>query len=311
MFYFLGTIRATQWNLFRNWTLRERSAVSARLRAIEAELQRIGAITVFYEKRTAIVQTPQGAQQEIETVSEKRSGMSVSPGSSMEKLVWAYIAQGGNPCDISLFLTPDDVQFASGDPMESPTTNPNTYFSDSGAAEAPSDQPYYGVVAPQSSDSYGPGGRFMGGLPTFLRNPTNLIGRYIDLSDANSSIAIRTDAMRRWTEASIKEMDRLEHEIRKLADLREQLQQERDDILTQAVGGSVDDIPLPDPNRYARTMHLATIVAEMDAVFYETNVEGAPNFDSIRIGTKDQPEGISNFDTLFADPTGYDPFTSL
>lgn len=309
-FHFSNTVREAQWRHFRNWILRERSAVRPRLLVIEAELRRIGAISVFYEQRTQQVQTPDGAVREQEITTERRLGYAVTSGSSIEKLLWSYIAQGGNPGDVSLFLVPDDVQFVM-DPPEDSKTNPDESFTDLGAPSSPPDQPYYGVVSTQSTDAYGPGGRYRGGMPTFVRYAHTLAGRNVDQSDAGSSIAIRMAAMRRWTEQSIKELDRIEHNIRKMMDLREQLQQERETILVQALGGSVPDIPLPDPTRYARSVHVSKLVAEMDAVFYETTQEGGPDFQTIRLGTKDRPDGISNFDTLFDNPEGSDPNTSL
>lgn len=310
-FNFSGTMREVQWRMLRRFVLRERPAVRPRLRAIEAELNRIGSITAFYEQRTQTVQTANGALQEVSTVSERRLGMSVRVGSSLEKLLWAYVVQGGNPCDISLFLEPDDIIFLDKDPTENVDINPNIPFTDKSVGGAPPDQPYYGVVAPQSADSYGPGGRFRGGLPTFIRSPYNLIGRYIDLSDASSSIAIRTDAMRRWTAQSISELGRLEHTIRKLCDLREQLRQERDEVLVQAVGGTVPDLDLPDPTRFSRAMHLSRIVSEMDAVWYEVTDSGQPDLSTVKVGTGDNPQGISNFDTLFNNPEDTDPYSSL
>jgi hypothetical protein len=309
-FNFLGTMRASQWQAFRNWTLNERSSVAARLRVINAELRRIGRITVFYKRRTEVVQTSGGAERELESVTEEREAFMVSSGSSLEKLVQAYIAAGGNPMSISLWLQPDEIQFTSNeDPTEDPDNNPNELFTDVGAASTPYDQPYGGVVAPRSTDSYGPGGQYPGALPTFIRDVYTQVGRYFSQGDANAKIAIRTDHARRWASQSLAELTHLESRIMKLMDLREQLMNERDVVIQQAVGGSVEDFPdPPDLERFARNLHLTQIVTEMDRTFYVIGSDGEPDFATINLGTEDNPTGISNYDTLLPDPRGVDPY---
>lgn len=309
-FNFLGTMRASQWMAFRNWTLNERRSVAARMRVINAELRRIGRITVFYKRRTEVVQTAEGAERELENVTEEREAFLVSSGSSLEKLVQAYIAAGGNPMSISLWLQPDEIQFTSDeDPNEDEDSDPNEVFTDIGAASTPYDQPYGGVVAPRSTDSYGPGGQYPGALPTFIRDVYTQVGRYFNQGDANGKIAIRADHARRWVSQSLAELGNLEARIIKLMDLREQLMHERDMVLQQAVGGSVDDFPeAPDPERFARNLHLTQIVAEMDRTFYVLGSDGEPDFTALNLGTEGQPTGISNYDTLLPDPRGVDPY---
>lgn len=310
-FNYLGTMRAAQWKCFRDFSLNERRTVAPRLRVIEAELRRIGRITVKYETVRQTIQTANGAEQEVVTVNEKRVGFIVSHGSSLEKLIQAYVAQGGNPMGISLWLQPDEIQFTTGavDPIESLDNNRNEQFNDNNVPSTPPDQPYYGVIAPKSTDSYGPGGRYPGGLPTFIRDPQTIAGRYFEESDANTKIATRLDYGRRWMRQSVMELAALEHKIMKLMDLKECLMQERDSIVQQAVGGSVQDFPeAPDQKRFARILHLTRIVSDMDNIFYQTTADGEPDFSSILFGTKDNPQGISNFTTLFGFIEGTDDF---
>lgn len=309
-FNFLGTMRASQWQAFRNWTLNERRAVAARVRVINAELRRIGRITVFYKRRTEVVQTSEGAERELENVTEEREAFMVSTGSSLEKLVQAYIAVGGNPMSISLYLQPDEIQFTTDDdPSVDPDTDPNEIFTDVGAASTPYDQPYGGVIAPRSTDSYGPGGQYPGALPTFIRDVYTQVGRYFSQGDANAKIAIRSDHAKRWTAQALSELTHLETRIMKLMDLREQLMLERDTVIQQAVGGSVEDFPdPPDGDRYARNLHLTQIVTEMDRTFYVLGSDGEPDFTQINLGTEENPTGISNYDTLLPDPRGVDPY---
>lgn len=311
MFNFLGTMRQAQWKAFRDWTLTERKTVPARIQVLNAEIRRIGRITVFYRRRTELVQTPTGAERELTAVTEERDSFSVTPGSSLEKLVQAYIAQGGNPLSISLWLQPDEILFTTNtDPDQDARDNPNEQFTDAGVESTPYDQPYGGVVAPRSTDSYGPGGRYVGSLPTFVRDINTLAGRYIDQADAGGKIAIRTDHARRWVRQELAELEHLENRIMKLMDLREQLIQERDDLIQQSVGGSVEDYPIPpDPSRYARNLHLSRIVTEMDRVFYTTNTDGEPDFSSSNLGTAQNPTGLSLYDTLLPDPEGTDPYS--
>lgn len=299
-FNYLGTMRQAQWKAFRDFSLNERRSVAARIRVIDAEIRRIGRITVKYATVQQTIQTPDGAEQVVETVSEQRTGIVVSQGSSLEKLVQAYIAQGGNPMGISLWLQPDEVQFTTPiDPIESPENNRNEAFNDNNVPSTPPDQPYYGVIAPQSTDSYGPGGRYPGGLPTFIRDPQTIAGRYFDESDASTKIQTRMDYGRRWMQQNVLELAAIEHKIMKLMDLKECLGQERNTLIQQAVGGSVPDFPEPpDSERFSRNLHLTEIVSKMDNVFYETGPDGEPDFSTVKTGTRENPDGVSVFSTL-------------
>lgn len=327
-FNFLGTVRQAQWRSFRDWTLNERRAVSGRLRVINAELNRIGVITVFYKKQSQTVQTSSGAEREIETVTEERVRFAVSSGSSLEKLVQAYIAQGGNPMAISLWLQPDRVQFTTDeDPQADPDDDPNETVTQQGFESVPFDQPYGGVISVTTAESYGVGGQYPGGISVKLTDLTRNAGRYVEEADAGAKIAIKMDWARRWVRQELSELNQLEERIVKLMDLREQLMHERDVLIQQAIGGSVPDFGNPpDPTRFARTLHLTEIVTQMDSVFYETDENGEPDFSRINLGTRADgtslsdpqnningenaqvnPDGIANYDTLLADPPGTDP----
>jgi hypothetical protein len=313
-FNFLGTMRETQWRFFRNWVLNERRSVSARLRVINAELRRIGRITVFYRRREDTVQTPEGALRQVETVTEEREAFFVSPGSSLEKLVQAYVAVGGNPMSISLWLQPDEVQFTTdNDPVYDSDDNPNEQVTEKGFASTPFDQPYGGEVAPRSTDSYGPGGRYVGGLPTFIRDVPTQMGRYAAQADETAKIAIKVDHARRWVKQEISTIQALEARIIKLMDLREQLMEEREMVIQQAVGGSVQDFPIaPDADRFARNLHL-TRIREIDDAFYKRDEDGNLDFGSINVGDASDPHnvvigGIAGEPGLLSNPEGADPW---
>jgi len=311
-FSFLGCFRQTQWFFFRSFVLNERKVVDARIRVISAELLRIGSITVFYGKRADTVRNVDGSLEVVSVITEQREEMEITPGSSLEKLFQAYIAQGGNPTDISLYLQPDSVFFTGdGDPSEDPNDDPDELANDKVIPGTDDIQPYHGVVAAESTSSYGSGGRYKGGMVTFSRDPYRRIGRDIDLSDAGSTIAVKMDYARRWTNQSIQEKRNLiEQRILKLCDLREQLMQEKDEILVQAVGGTVDDISqAPNPDRFHRGLHLTRIVDMLDSVFYVKNA-GVPDFNSINLGTGKRPEGLSLYDTLFGDEPTDDKYST-
>lgn len=301
-FPFLGTLRQQQWKAFRDWTLNERRSVAARVRVINAELRRIGRITVFYKTTTEVVQTSGGAEREVEAVTEERRKIVVSTGSSLEKLVQCYIACGGNPMSISLWLQPDELQFTTdNDPPETPDDDPNEEFTDAGSETNPYDQPMGGVASIQSGE-YEDGGFYAGGRSTMIRDSTNLIGRYVQEGDAGAKVAIRMDHARRWVGQEIASLGKLETKIIKLMDLREQLQHELNVIIQQAVGGSVEAYPqLNDPDRFADNLHLCVICREMDSVFYETDENGEPDFTTLALGTQQNPGPFARYDTLLQD----------
>lgn len=311
-FSYLGTFRQTQWKFFRSFVLKERAAVAPRIAVINAELQRIGNIIVTYRATTQAVRTSDGTTVEVPKITEQREGLKVSIGSSLEKLLQAYIAFGGNPTDISLFLQPDDVLFTGGqDPADDPDDDPNAEATDEFVPGTQSTYPYQGIVAEKSTSGYGIGGRNPQGLATFSRDPYARVGRNIDLSSANQTIAIKMDYARRWTQQAIQEKRNLmEQRIIKLMDLRECLIQERNDILIQSIGGSVDILPeLPNPGQYHRGLHLTRIVSEIDGVFY-VKTDGVPDLNSVNLGTASEPTGLSMYDTLFPDDPDDDIFST-
>ena len=311
-FSYLGTFRQTQWKFFRSFVLKERATVSPRVSVINAELKRIGSLTVKYRVVNAVVQNADGSITETPKVTEQREGLLVSSGSSLEKMLQAYIALGGNPTDISLFLNPDDVFFAKGlDPEDNPDEDPNVEANELGMPGTRSIYPYGGIVSEQSTSGYGVGGRSPMGLSVSSRDPFTRVGRSIDLGSANQTIAIKMDFARRWTAQAIQEKRNLmEQRVLKLLDLREQLLQERNDILIQSIGGSVDVFPeIPDPGQYHREMHLTRIVSQIDSVFY-VKTDGVPDLNSVNLGTGDDPDGLALYDTLFPDDPDDDIFST-
>jgi len=312
-FNFLGTMREAQWRCFRRWVLTERRGVAGRLKVIDAELDRIGHITVRYRTVKETVQTSTGSVKAVKKVTEERESFSVSRGSSLEKLVQAYIAMGGNPMSISLWLQPDTTQFTTrGDPSED--GDPNKPFTKDGPEEGIIPALYHNIVAPDSTDGYGSGGQYKGGLSTLIRNIVRIVGRYFEEDEAGAKIAIRMDHARRWVKQELSELAYLENRIIKLMDLREQLLHERNTLIPQAVGGSVPDFQeAPDVNRFPRNLHLTRIVTEMDRTFYKIGPDGEIDFSELNLRADDGsdprnivPTGISFYDTLTPNPPGTD-----
>lgn len=265
-FGWLGSFRQTQWREFRSFLLEERRAVSARLAYIDAELQRIGEITVFYARRNTV----DGATLDVaDVVTEVRTGFAVTPGSSLEKLIGAYMAQGGNPLEISLYLKPDNVEFRSElNPSENPDVDTSVEINDLEVPGTLNDQPHFGVISEQR-DHRGLGGADKGGWLTWGRYPFHRVGSVINISEADGRIASQVAKVRRWINPVIRERrNNLEAKIIKLMDLREQLTLERDQVLVQALGGTVAALPLPDPARFQPGLHVSRFVESMDSIFY-------------------------------------------
>lgn len=274
-FGWLGTFRQGQWRSFRRFVLNERRDAESRLSVIEAELARIGEVTVFYASTT-------DAETGETTVTEQRTGFDVTPGTSLGKLVQAYIAQGGNPLDISLFLSPDSTFIED---VEDATTIRPT-------------QPYDGVVYPQSGVPV-PGVKYEGGRLPLLKAPDRQ-------PRSDDIVASAVTTARKWVNTTIQHrLHDLEARIIKLCDLREQLQQERDAI-TMAVGGTVGALPTLDTDFFDEKLGVVKIIAAIDAVFYETDDDGVPDFSTSNT-TK-----LQEYTSLRADnPNGEEDNTAL
>lgn len=274
-FGFLGSFRQTQWRIFRQFILNERRVVDARLSYINAELERMGEITVFYERTGGVVESVEGRLEKTTQVTERRTGFHVTEGSSLFKLIQAYIAQGGNPGDISLFLKPDRVLWESDlDPDENPNIDTSTFINNEVVEGALNEQPGFGVVAPES-DNRGVGGPDRGGWLKWGRFPFRRVGRNISLSEADQQIAYHLDFSRRWANPTINERrNNLEARILKLMDRRDQLLNEREYILAQAVGGSVESVPLADPRFANPNLHVTRIVEKIDTILYNKVARG-------------------------------------
>lgn len=278
-FGWLGTFRQGQWQAFRSFALNERRDIGRRIAVIEAELARIGRVTVYYTTHTD--------EDGVTTVSEQRAGFGVTHGSSLEKLVQAYVALGGNPLDISMFLAPDSTLLL--DPTDTATEVPT--------------QPSGGVVYPKSGD-YSLGSASEGGRLSVNKDEANRVGGFRELPEQRPATVVAQ--IRSFVDQVVDErLHSLEARIIKLMDLREQLLGEVD-ILTMAIGGTSGDVPSLDADFFSVDLGVAKLVAAIDSAFYQTDTDGVtPLFDSPDL------ESLANFPSLLLDVVPDEDNTAL
>jgi len=256
---------------YSSWLLRNRRDVVLQMNTITAELRRIGYVKVSY-----LIQEIDGENR----ATEQRSGFAVTAGSSLARLCQAYIANGGNPLDISPFMYPDATEIVSTDAQGNPIL-----------AEQ---YPYGGVVAPRSVDTTSPGGKpggtgyesYEGGwLRTDRYYPARQNGRRDRGGFDSDSIVRHMHAMRGWANQIIKErLQNIEWQIIKLCDLREQLETERDEIMVQAFGGTLSGVGAFDEDRFSTGLRVQSLVADIqDLIFEQDNAEQSFK-DSTQIG---------------------------
>jgi hypothetical protein len=266
-FGWLGFFRQGAWREFRRFTLNQRRDVSARITTINAELDRIGYVRVLYAQNN----------DNPNVMTERRIGLDVTPDTSLEKLLRAYIAAGGNPFDISMFLSPDSIEVVEGTTEASAEgVVPQTATRET--------QPYGGIATAATTDPVTPG-LYTGGWLPLWRYPPRRFGNTVSYTAQAADMTRTIHAAREWVTQEIRTLrNDLEAKILKLMDLREQLTKERDELLPQAVGGSVPGLSWSDNGEFAVTHNLAPIVEGIDAVFYPTRLpDGRRDFEQPRI----------------------------
>ena len=268
--------RKGQWIEFRRFVLLQRQNVGFRVNYITKELERIGEIKISYEKV---------GEGEDQRVTEKRVGLSVDVNSSLGKLLKAYIAQGGNPFDISMFLKPDSYAWVERDDTSPPLDEVTDSQGNAQNMYKSYDLPYGGVLSPRTATA-GESEQIdtSGWLPLLKYHGWKLGG-------SNKSIYPRADQIggvvyhaRKWATQEISHLrNNLEARIIKLCDLREQLMMERDDLLFNALSGTASKLAPYDPNKQLDEVHLSHIVTNIDLNFFEAmdqeqidQIEGPP-----------------------------------
>lgn len=232
-FSFQGSFREGQWRAVRAFALRERRDFSSRSMVITAEMQRIGKIELLYGRDLV---TGKVTQQRVGVVLEGRST------SSIGKLLTAYCGLGGNPLDISMFLYPNDPDLP-GDGSAYPK---GFTYSLQGQEEDED----------SNIDKYKP-------------------SRIGGTRETPSEITSATMGLLR--EPIIQEMYQkrilLEERILKLADLYEQLREERALMLRGQGRGSIGQQAW-SPEKYDKGHSIPCIVYLFDSTFRTAGVDG-------------------------------------
>lgn len=244
------------------WLLINRRDVVSHYHMLSAEIERIGFIKVHYK-------SVPGENGQLHKTQE-RVGMSVTKGSTLEKLLRAYIAQGGNPFDISPFRYPDQHKIG-GINSDGSTTLRHEY-------------PEGGVLAPSGAapnspadDETGTGfGQDHGGWVKSDRYyPARWGGRISRGAWDSNSVVKSMHQMRSWANQMIKErVQDMEWRIIKQCDLREQLLIERDEVIMQAFSGTLNGLPSFDPELFNKSLLVQSIIDDMQKLIFETDISG-------------------------------------
>jgi hypothetical protein len=295
--------REGQWLELRSFLLKQRANVKERLEYIENELDKIGDVTVVYVREDENdVTTP---------MTEQRKGIIVEENTSLSKMIKAYVAKGGNPFDISMFLKPDfsilKELMADGSLKDIPE---NEYTG--GEIVEVETQPYDGVVFPKSEDRLFAIISEAGLLPIW-KDPYRKLGLKKNIWDEKlepEEALIRTKSARKWVSKEIKELrNNIEAKIIKLCDLKEQLNLEKKEIIAGCVGGFSDaEIDL-DLDRFLKDRHLAQIIEYFDSQFFQKDKEGKTDF-SKRVPP---PKKIEQYKDIYLEdaPDGSEKYTTL
>lgn len=266
--------RRGQWLEFRRFVLLQRQNVGFRINHINKELERIGNIRISYE----IV-----GEGEDQKMTEKRVGLEVDISSALGKLLKAYIAQGGNPFDISMFLQPDSYEWIEREEGQEDSTG-EVITDESGNVQniyKVETQPYGGIITPLTSSIEDSEQLDTSGWLPLWKFPPRRLGGKKNIYPRADQIGGVIYHARKWATQEISHLrNNLEARIIKLCDLREQLMLERDDLLFNALSGTATSLAPYDPNKQLDEIHLSHIVTNIDLNFFEAkdqDVTTAPN----------------------------------
>ena len=245
-FRWLAMTRRGSWISFRKFVLEEKRDISARILAMETELDRIGTLFVSYEK-----------EDDTKRATQRRKRLFVSKGSTLEKLLKVYISMGGNPLDISMFITPKDIELVR--------TNGETFYENTAMG---------GVVAPLSGSPQEE--VFTGGWLNWNKDPKWQIGN-ADIPAAKQMWALHTvKKSRGWVEKEIRtKRNKIEEKIIKICDLAEQLETEKE--LLELRTREFD--PLNKVGQFSSQQSLEYPIHLIDLIFWRQTdgVNGDPN----------------------------------
>jgi len=269
-FSWSSRFREGQWRAFRKFMLEERRDVPSRVAVIQAELERIGEIDILWVKDADGV------------VTERRRGFRVSPeGSSLEKLIQAYTALGGNPLDISAFVGPNS---SMGDGEGGVTeTVPN------------------GGILTGLPIQYAFDRGAKAGDVNFLKYRGSRFG---NSSSAQSPVIwSNIQRGRKWIKQEMRwKRTRVEEMIIKLCDLREQLEEELSD-LAWATYGNAPQQDYSEEN-YNFSLSAGYIAYFVDSVFRVPEEDNTVTVDlEAEAGSPGSPntEHLATYPTMLSD----------
>lgn len=241
----LGRFRIGQWTEFRRFLLQERRDAALRISVIQAELARIGTVEIDFDI---------GADG---NATEKRAFITITPlSSTLGKLMQAYVGMGGNPFDVSMFLTPGSTTVTTGT---------------DGAPEIRFIQPGGGVLHAKSGTlSFGPTSQIQGDA-SLLAYSTARVGGNRELG--NEGTAVRIARARRWVEKEIRhKRNALEERIIRQCDLREQLVLEIDEIVCAVAESTAVPITYSAEGTagigYLRSASAPSTIAHFDGIIW-------------------------------------------
>lgn len=242
-FTFRSKFREGQWRTFRRFMLEERRDASPRYQVIKAEKARIGDVRLIYE-------TALDSQGKAISVSERRIGIAIDgPDSTLAKLFGAYVSLGGNPFDISMFLSPDsDVGVGDDDNSERIIR-----------------QPGGGILHPNNI-KYSYDQSVTDGDTNLKKYRTSRIGGKRRTAK-EGEIGDIMERGRKWISQEIRhKRTRIEEMILKMCDLREQLDEEIEDLMWATYGEVAAD-EVYDSARYNDSLTAANIAYFFDSTF--------------------------------------------
>jgi hypothetical protein len=255
--------RRGQWLEFRRFVLLQRQNVPTRILYLNKEIQKIGHVKITFATE---------GEGEDQKITEKRVGLEIESNNSLGKLVKAYIAQGGNPFDISMFLQPDSYDWVEKSALENATSETALVDEENKPVNMYKQhtQPYGGVLAPRTA-GVGESEQLdtAGWLPIWKYEPRRLGGSNKNIYPRADEIGGVISHARKWVTQEVSHLrNNIESRIIKLCDLREQLLLERDDILVNALSGTVANLKPYNPKRQLEELHLSHIVTNIDLNYF-------------------------------------------
>ena len=277
------------------WLLRERRDVMARIATLTAEMERIGFVTVHYDRVT---------EGESKKASHRRTGFSVTDGTTLSRLMQAYVATGGNPLNVCGFLHPNSTTLT---PQEDGTSAVDEKYP-GGGAPAPKSTKYNDPL-PEDAEADEDGMKmtgyegYRGGMIDHPGYTPGRLGARRDRGGWDYSTVNRVmHDIRKWNNKAIKtRLQDMEWRIIKQSDLWEQLQTERDEVLMDAVGGQLIDMDVLDDVRFDPKRLMQVVIAEMYGLFYDVDTTGgvppgfkpSPTLGFLHFALEDEPgDGI-------------------